>query len=162
MLGKHKNFKQYYNRVNLVYFMILFGLILSMSIFYFITQKTYFDFAQPDFLIFLGFMSVFGAYIIIYFATEKILIHASMQGTAREKLQVYFQLLILKWSLIEASGFYNVYLFADTGNKVFLLMAAAALLFLLFFKPTTQKMVDDLLMTIHEMSFLKEPEKEFD
>jgi len=159
------NFKNYYQLLTTFYFASLIGLILIMAAFYYITPNSYINFNSPEKYILTGFTVIILSFIASYFIQQNMLKRAVMQGTVKEKLKIYLLLIIIKTAILIIVGLLNLSFFLMAHNKVFLIFAAYSilmLLMLLFMKPNPDKMIEDLLMTIHEKEFITNPEREFD
>jgi len=133
-----------------------------MTIVYFIQTNPNFSLDNDIILLSVGFMSLFFSYVLVDYLDNLYLNKAIIEDGVTAKFSVYTHLFIIKLAIYEGIGLMNSTFYLITGNKIFLIFAAIALLFILLLKPNPDKMIDDLVLTYHERSFVQNPEKPFE
>ncbi len=156
------NFKKYYQTLNLFYYTILFSLIIFLAMVYFLTKQNIFSLDRDISLITVGFFVSVFSYLLANYINSLLLEKAIIEDGAPAKFRVFRHLFISKLAIYEMAGIVNTVLFLMTENKFFLIFIGYAILMILLMKPNPDKMIEDLLLTYSERTYIQEPEKTFE
>ena len=156
------NYKKFNQLLTSFYYTALIILLVAMALFYYSVKSSFTDFRHPEKYLIISFSIIILSFISTYFIQQNLLKRAAMQGTVKEKLQFYLIITIVKTIIFVTTGFLNLAFFLITQNKIFLFFTAYSVLMLLLMRPNEDKMIEDLLLTIHEKEFITNPERKFD
>jgi len=161
MRQKFTNFKQYHRVLQLVYMILLQGLLLFMFLVYFQSKDTFFKLDLIDSNIVIGIIVVLAALVISFFLYRFLLIKISDSKGLKNKLEKYTTAFIVKMAILEGGAFFNLVMFLNTANKSFLIFSALLLLAMMMSFPGVDKIEKALGLSKQERLYLQNPDKEF-
>lgn len=162
MKNKYKNFAQFHKIINIVYLVIFFGLLFFMTVAYYTVRDSFFSFSTPQTKVYLGFLFAFASLFISRFLHKTFLKKVAKKDPFSQKLQLFFSSFIIKIAVLEGAGFFNITLYFETHNKVFLIFTAVSILGILLAKPTPEMLISDLDLNSKETSYIDNPSREFE
>ncbi len=162
MKNKYKNFAQFHKIINIVYLMIFFGLLFFMTVVYYAVKDSFFSFSTPQNKLFLGLLFAFASIFLSKFSHKIFLKKIDKRDDFSHKLQQFLSSFIVKAAILEGAGFFNITLYFETRNKVFLIFTAISVLGLLLSKPTPEMLISDLDLNSKERAYIDNPSREFE
>jgi len=162
MKNNNTTFGQFYKTIILIYTAIIIGLVFFMGTVYAINKDSYFALDWQDNKHILGLVA--GLFVIVI---PKIVFNNSLKTykgkkSIHKKLAGYLTSFIVYIAIIEGVGFFQIVLFLQTHNKLFLILAAISLLFMLLARPNPDKIVSDLDLSNEEQRYIDKPDLPFD
>ncbi len=160
------SFNIFYKILLILYFVIVISFILSIIVFYFITQfndKQVGPAQTPANSILFSGLAVAGIlHLFIIKLLKKILTsRISKANNIAKKTSLYFNYFLLNITLVEIYGLLNIIFYFMFNDFRFIFLSGYTILLMLFLKPNPEKIVKDLQLTGEEKSYVEQPDKPF-
>lgn len=153
--------KEYFKGINIIYFAIISGILIFMSIAVFLNSIN--SFATDDaftvkiitvVLLVLLSAGLLGSQLLF----NKKLKQIKEQKDLLAKTAEYRSTLITRYVFIEAPGFFSVIGYLLTGSNIFVILVGITVGILIILRPTREKLITDLQLDITEKEKIYDPD----
>ena len=156
------NFKKFRLTLQIIYFALLQWILLTMAIFYFSAEKTYYKLDLSDTKILIGGMLVISALVFSPVLFRFMLSFVNREKAVKYKLSGYTTAYVLKMMILEVAAIVNLIFFEQSGNNYFMIFSVFPLLMMMFSYPAFNKLEGDLKSSMKESSYFRNTDKEFE
>jgi hypothetical protein len=156
MTNKPQTSREYFNLLSLVHLALVFGVVVFITLVYFLFFNEEPDNSNQIMLIFVALVSVVG------FFGGRQMFRARVQAASAEpqlqnKLQAYRSALIAQWFLLELPALLGGIGFTMTSNLVFLAFSLLFLILLGLAYPSRERLLSHLELTPLQAAKVKDP-----
>lgn len=154
--------KEYFKGINIIYFAIISGILIFMSIAVFLNSIN--SFATDDaftvkiitiILLVLLSAGLLGSQLLFNKKLKQI---KEQKKDLLAKTAEYRSTLITRYVFIEAPGFFSVIGYLLTGSNIFVILVGITVGILIILRPTREKLITDLQLDITEKEKIYDPD----
>lgn len=160
MTNQPSTIGEYFKSLTILHISLMSGLALMAAMMYFMFSDVN-EFSNDSFddTLYLLLVAALGVGGIIggRWLGNTRLQAARAEENLAEKLNSYRSTLILRWALLEGPALMGVLFYMTFGNIVFLAVAAGLLIFLFMARPSKEKLIDDLELSVADRAKIENP-----
>lgn len=149
--------QDFYRTNKIIFFALLFGMLIFLSVTLFLTDQQIFIGMPKDQVFLIASVAILGAGIYGgNFIFTKMIQQAKKRGNLKQKTSVFNTSSIIRYALIEGPVLFNIVSLLLDGSAIFLLLAVIGIGYFLTLRPTPEKIISELELTYeerHELGF---------